>query len=105
MCLYDMNHQQPPFCDNVSPQPTQNSNSDFDYLVSLLVKHKLQKLSSRTSDPERAMKFLVNYIGLQSYHQTLICRIGFMEQMLRRRLFTHEVQVLALKIVQTHLEI
>ena len=68
MCLYDMNHQLPSFCDNVSSQPTQNSNSNFDYLVSLLVKHKLQKLSSRTSDPERAMKFLVDYIGLQSYH-------------------------------------
>ena len=32
MCLYDMNHQQPSFCDNVSSQPTQNSDSNLDYL-------------------------------------------------------------------------
>ena len=43
-----------------------------------------------------------DYLGLQTWNQTKIGHIYFMRRMIQKQLFTHEVQVLASKVVFGH---
>ena len=92
-----MIHQNPSTSDNLSTSGT--SKSRYQMRVNLLVKTKLKNLSLKTSDPKRAMEHLDKYLGIQVHHQTQMGNMWFMKSMIEQNIFTHEVQVLALKMI------
>ena len=75
------------------------TNSFNNYRVSLLVTERIKYLSKLTSDPKRASDNLHLYMGIQTRHQHMIGNLWFMNIMLLRNIYSHEVQTLARKIV------
>ena len=75
-----------------------NSKNDFFYYsVDLLVNVEILKLSNRTSDPKRTHEAISKYLGLQVFHQHKMGLRYFMETMVRKEIFTHEIEILAVK--------
>ena len=83
--------------DNESDNGSQNSN--FFYSVDLLVREETKKLSFKTSDPTRTNEALLKYLGLQSFHQNKLGLQYFMNRMLNKEVFSHEIEVLATKMI------
>ena len=95
-----MTHQNHSTSDNLSTLGT--TKTKYQMRVNLLVKTKLKNLSLKTSDPKRAMEILDKYLGIQVHHQTQMGKMWFMKSMIEQNIFTHEVQVLALKTIHGH---
>ena len=74
----------------------------FTHDVSLLVTAEAKKLSKCSSVPKRAFTAILSYLSHQSHHQGEVCKLEFMDNMLRRQLFSHEIQVLSWKIIHGH---
>ena len=75
-----------------------NSKNDlFYYTVDLLVNVEILKLPNKTSDPKRTHEALSKYLGLQVFHQHKMGLRYFMETMIRKEIFTHEIEILAVK--------
>ena len=99
MFAYDMNHQLNLEPDFVSTMGTQNSFSNNNFKIDLLVKQQILKISKTTSDPKRANELINEYMGIQSENQTVNGHLWFMRSMLFQDIFPHEVHILARKIV------
>ena len=93
MLLVNMFHQMLNCFDNGSTLGPQPNKENFDNLISLLVKKEIKNLISKTSNPKRVQEPLVKYVGIQMRHQVELGRIWFMRQMLRKNVFSHEIQV------------
>ena len=68
--------------------------------VNLLVKKKISILSKLTSNPKKVQKAVENYMGIQSRHQADMGRMWFMRRMQEQHAYSHEIQVIAWKILQ-----
>ena len=71
MFAYDMNHQLNLEPDFVSTMGTQNSFSNNNFKIDLLVKQQILKISKTTSNPKRANELINEYMGIQSENQTI----------------------------------
>ena len=85
--------------DSVFTSKTQINFCDFFYKTSLLVTEKAKSLVNKTSNPTRVMTKLMQYLGIQSFHQNKLGLIWFMGRMLATRVLPQEVQTLVMKIV------
>ena len=84
-------------------QSTRTTFTKFFKEVNLLVKAEIDKLSKKTSNPKRVNAELNKLLGTQSYMHNMLGRIWFMNQLLHRNIFPHEIHVLARKIIYGHM--
>ena len=73
--------------------------TNFYFTVDLLVSKEINILSNKTSDPKRTSEAMSKYLGLLSYHQYKLGLKYFMCSMLNREIFSHEIEVIALKML------
>ena len=66
-----------------------------NFMINLLVKKKIEKLSKLTSNPKRVNEAIQDYMGIQCRHQSDLGRMWFMRTMVNRNVYSHELQTLA----------
>ena len=99
MCIYTMSHQTVNENDFVSERTTQTLKDFTNSKINLLVMQRIMKISNKTSNPGRVNDFLLRYIQLQSHHQIQLGKLWFMSEMIFRKVFSQEIQILARKTV------
>ena len=77
---------------------TLDSQPRNDFMINLLVKKEILKLSNMTSNPKRVLQAVTYFVGVQTRHQIETGRMWFMREMMRRKIFTHELQVKYLSV-------
>ena len=93
--ILNMTHQTSDNFDFVTENVAQDIKDFSNPKINLLVTKKIHEISSKTSNPKRMTELIVNYIGLQSHHQSKLGHLNFMKEMIMRKVFTHEIQILA----------